>query len=111
VETFAFRPQPLRLNVISDPGEQRMKLIGSRRRERVGKPGLIEDEQRMVRALLACGSSAEKARMQVFSVRCQALSATSGLAVSFSDSALLCRSWSINSSSASLAITAVWSLQ
>ena len=28
-----------------------MKLIGSRRRERVGKPGLIEDEQRMVRAL------------------------------------------------------------
>ena len=30
--------------------------------------------------------------------------------LSFSDSALLCRSWSINSSSASLAITAVWSL-
>lgn len=28
-----------------------MKLIGSRRRERVGKPGLIKDEQRMVRAL------------------------------------------------------------
>ncbi|CAM7113360.1 hypothetical protein KLQUCP338B2_01430 [Klebsiella quasipneumoniae subsp. similipneumoniae] len=28
-----------------------MKLIGSRRRERVGKPGLIEDEQRMVCAL------------------------------------------------------------
>lgn len=87
-----------------------MKLIGSRWRERVGKPGLIKNEQRVVRTLLACGSSAEKARMQVFSVRCQALSATSGLAVSFSDSALLCRSWSINSSSASLAITAVWSL-
>ena len=44
-----------------------MKLIGSRRRERVGKAGLIEDEQRMVRAFSACGSSAEKARMQVFS--------------------------------------------
>ncbi len=87
-----------------------MKLIGSRWRERVGKPGLIKNEQRVVRTLLACGSSAEKARMQVFSVRCQALSATSGLAVSFSDSALLCRSWSINSSSASLVITAVWSL-
>ncbi len=87
-----------------------MKLIGSRWRERVGKPGLIENEQRVVRTLFACGSSAEKARMQVFSVRCQALSATSGLAVSFSDSALLCRSWSINSSSASPAITAVWSL-
>lgn len=57
-----------------------MKLIGSRWRERVGKPGLIKNEQRVVRTLLACGSSAEKARMQVFSVRCQALSATSGLA-------------------------------
>ena len=86
-----------------------MKLIGCRWRERVGKPGLIEDSAWCAR-FLACGSSAEKARMQVFSVRCQALSATSGLAVSFSDSALLCRSWSINSSSASLAITAVWSL-
>ena len=30
-----------------------MKLIGCRWRERVGKPGLIEDEQRMVRALFS----------------------------------------------------------
>ncbi len=28
-----------------------MKLIGSRWRERVGKPGLIEDEQRVMSAL------------------------------------------------------------
>lgn len=28
-----------------------MKLIGSRWRERVGKPGLIENEQRVVRTL------------------------------------------------------------
>ncbi|SWU81311.1 Uncharacterised protein [Klebsiella pneumoniae] len=68
-----------------------MKLIGSRWRERVGKPGLIKNEQRVVRTLFG-------------------LWIVSGLAVSFSDSALLCRSWSINSSSASLAITAVWSL-
>lgn len=68
-----------------------MKLIGSRWRERVGKPGLIKNEQRVVRTLFG-------------------LWIVSGLVVSFSDSALLCRSWSINSSSASLAITAVWSL-
>lgn len=87
-----------------------MKLIGSRWRERVGKPGLIENEQRVVRTLFGLWIvSGEGADASILS-EMPALSATSGLAVSFSDSALLCRSWSINSSSASLAITAVWSL-
>lgn len=87
-----------------------MKLIGSRWRERVGKPGLIENEQRVVRTLFGLWIvSGEGADAGILS-EMPALSATSGLAVSFSDSALLCRSWSINSSSASLAITAVWSL-
>lgn len=86
-----------------------MKLIGSRRRERVGKPGLIEDEQRMVRALFGLRVvSGEGADAGILSQMPGSVGDLR-IAVNFSDSALLCRSWSINSSSASLAITAVWS--
>ena len=87
-----------------------MKLIGSRWRERVGKPGLIENEQRVVRTLfglwIVSGEGADAGILSEMpgSVGHQRVGRQ------LSDSALLCRSWSINSSSASLAITAVWSL-